>query len=394
MRSLAAIALPVLLAGCGGLPEIPLPEIPFMAAKPSGLCAGNGVVVSADFPAAGRHDCVVGPDGEIVVSVDHEPTLVEGINPSPWYAFKLTSDAPRDQKITLDYTDYKHRYTPLYTLDRKVWNEMTPEGVKLNERKTRATFTVKLAKGDNWVAGQMLSDSEDNVRWTRDALSGKGFSETRYGTSLRDRPLIGFSGGGSLHAIVILTRQHPPETSGQDAYRGFVDRLIERNDDKAKAFRARTKVIVAPMPNPDGVDGGYWRLNAGGTDLNRDWTKLTQPETKALTGWIQKETAGRPVVAMMDFHSTDRSVIYAPPLNSPSPTIGFLTALKTKLDTLKQPPEWSYAHRADSGNSKSWALETLKAPGITVELWDDIPWSEADALGRAAADAMIDYFTK
>ena len=60
--------------------------------------------------------------------------------------------------------------------------------------------------------------------------------------------------------------------------------------------------------------------------------------------------------------------------------------------TLAHPPEWNYAHRADSGNSKSWALETLKAPGITVELWDQIPAADARALGAAAADALIEYF--
>jgi hypothetical protein len=98
---------------------------------------------------------------------------------------------------------------------------------------------------------------------------------------------------------------------------------------------------------------------------------------------------------MMDFHSTDKTVIYAPPLTSPSPTIDFLHALKTKFDTtLAQPPEWNYAHRADSGNSKSWALETLKAPGITVELWDQIPTADARALGSAAADALIEYFSR
>ncbi len=160
-------------------------------------------------------------------------------------------------------------------------------------------------------------------------------------------------------------------------------------------FRARHRIILAPMPNPDGVDGGYWRLNAGGMDLNRDWVTLTQPETKALTGWIKEQAGDRRVVSMMDFHSTDKTVIYAPPLTAPSPTIDFLKALKTKFDTtLPKPPEWNYAHRADSGNSKSWALETLKAPGITVELWDQIPTEDARALGAAAADALIDYFAK
>jgi hypothetical protein len=55
-------------------------------------------------------------------------------------------------------------------------------------------------------------------------------------------------------------------------------------------------------------------------------------------------------------------------------------------------PEWSYGHNANGGTSKGWALEQLNAPGITVELWDQIPDAEARALGAAAADALIDYF--
>jgi hypothetical protein len=94
---------------------------------------------------------------------------------------------------------------------------------------------------------------------------------------------------------------------------------------------------------------------------------------------------------MMDFHSTDRTVIYAPPLDAASPTIGFLPALKTAFDSaLKAPPAWSYAHNANGGTSKGWALEQLKAPGITVELWDQIPFSDARAVGAAAADALVE----
>jgi hypothetical protein len=97
---------------------------------------------------------------------------------------------------------------------------------------------------------------------------------------------------------------------------------------------------------------------------------------------------------MMDFHSTDRTVIYAPPLDAPSPAIGFLPALKDRLDgSLAMPPDWSFAHNANGGTSKGWALEALKAPGVTVELWDQIPAADARALGAAAADALIEYFT-
>lgn len=385
-----AVALSLALAACQ---SAPLP-IPFMGSSaPKGICAGAGFVIDTEFAAAGRHACVIAPDGSAVISVDHEPAVVEGINPSPWFAFRVTSEEARHLAVTLDYTDYNHRYAPWISTDNHAWTPLPADRVTLNDRKTRATLKLDVPKGAMWVAGQPVSSAEDNVNWTRDALSGRGFDGQRYGKSLEGRDLVGFVGGGGIDAIVVLTRQHPPETSGQEAYRGFLERLLKRTDAPAIAFRARHRIIIAPMPNPDGVDRGYWRLNAGGVDLNRDWVTQTQPETRALASWIKEQAGNRHVVSMMDFHSTDKTVIYAPPLTAPSPTIDFLKALKTKFDTtLAHPPEWNYAHRADSGNSKSWALETLKAPGITVELWDQIPAADARALGAAAADALIEYF--
>jgi len=386
-RALAASGLAASgLAGCAILPG-------YVASRES-ICAGSGVALDAAFPSAGRHDCIIAPDGGVVISVDHEPAVVEGINPSPWFAFRIMSDAPRQLAVTLDYTDYSHRYTPYLSTDGANWTALSADRVTLNEKKSRASLRLDLPRGALWVAGHPLSPSRDNIEWTRRALRGHGFREERYGKSLEGRPLIGFVGGGGIDAIVMLTRQHPPETTGQEGYRGFVERLIGREDEAARSFRARNRIILAPMPNPDGVDGGHWRLNAGGMDLNRDWVQFTQPETRALSAWIKEQAGARRVVSMMDFHSTDRTVIYAPPLDAPSPTIGFLPALKDKFDSsLAAPPEWTFSHNVDGGTSKGWALEALKAPGITVELWDEIAPSEARALGAAAADALIEYFT-
>jgi hypothetical protein len=379
---LIAAAAPALLGGCE-----------MLSPAPTGICIAPGIVIDTDFPGAGRHDCIIAPDGSIVVSVDHEPALVEGINPSPWFAFRITSTTAREVRLTLDYTDYEHRYTPFFSIDGRTWVQLPEERVTLNERKSRATLRLDTPKGTTWIAGQPLSPSTDNVDWTRRMLAARGFTEMRYGTSLEGRPLVGFVGGGGIDAVVMMTRQHPPETSGQEAYRGFVERLVTRDDAKALTFRARHRIILAPMPNPDGVDGGHWRLNAGGVDLNRDWGEFTQPETKALSSWILAQAGTRKVVAMMDFHSTDRTVIYSPPLTSSSPTIDFLPALKAAFDAkLPSPPAWSYSHSPTGGTAKGWALEALKAPGITVELWDHIPPADARALGAAAADALIDHF--
>ena len=391
----AALAFAVCLGGCQYVPELPaLPS--FGPQKPLAICSGGGLSIDTDFAAAGLHHCVFGPSGEVVVQVDHEPTLVEGINPSPWFAFRISTEAATSTTLTLDYTDYTHRYIPWISRDGRKWEQLPADRVTLNERKTRATLKLELQPGQTLIAGQPVSSAADNVAWTRNALAGRDFNEMKYGASREGRDLIGFVGGGGIEAIVVLTRQHPPETSGQDAYRAFVERLVTRQDEKAFAFRGRHRIIIAPMPNPDGVDNGYWRLNAGGMDLNRDWGKFTQPETKALSEWIVAQAGGRRVVSMMDFHSTDKSVIYAPPLDSPSPTIGFLPFLKQTLDagTITPPPEWSYNHNPNGGTSKGWALEALKAPGITVELWDQIPTSDARKIGAAAADALIEYFAR
>ncbi len=384
------------LAGCGGVSMPTLPAMPaLLSSGGEKICAGAGLNVEIGFPSAGRHACIMTPEGNVVVSVDHEPALVEGINPSPWFAFKVNADDARTATFTLDYTDYKHRYAPWVSTNGRDWSQLAPDRLTLNERKSRATLRLDLPKGTIWVAGQPLSPSSDNIEWTRRTLAGAGFDEKKYGTSLQGRPLVGFVGGGGLEALVIMTRQHPPETSGQEAYRGFLERLMTRKDDTANKFRVRTRIIIAPMPNPDGVDGGYWRLNGGGMDLNRDWTNQTQPETRTLAAWIKEQAGDRRVMSMMDFHSTDRTVIYAPPLDAPSSSIAFLPFLKAAFDTnLAKPPEWSYAHNVNGGTSKGWALEQLKSPGLTVELWDQIPAADARALGATAADAVIEYFTR
>lgn len=358
-------------------------------------CAGDGVAIYADFPVAGRHDCAIAPDGSVIVSVDHEPTVLDGINPSPWFAFRIHSDRAGQRAIVLDYTDYKHRYSPEISADGRDWRALPESQIAISEDETRATLTLDLAAGDLWVAGQPLVTSREQVEWTRRQVRPAGFSEVTYGESLQGRPLIGFLGGNqaSDQMVVALTRQHPPETTGQDAFRGFVTRLTDADTPAIVGFLGRHKILLAPMPNPDGVDGGHWRLNRGGIDLNRDWGPFTQPESRALSEWIKRESEGRQVIAFMDFHSTNRDVIYAPPLDAPSPTIDFLPFLEQRLnEQLSAPPQWSYAHNENGGTSKGWALEALNAPGITVELWDETWQDDAKRIGVIAADALAAYF--
>jgi hypothetical protein len=227
--------------------------------------------------------------------------------------------------------------------------------------------------------------------WMRAALEGRGFEEVEYGRSVDGRPLIGYVGGEGAELVVAITRQHPPETTGAAAFRAFVTRILS-DTPEAHAFRANHRILFAPAPNPDGVLRGHWRWNNGGIDLNRDWQRMTQPETQGLIGFITGQADGRATVAFLEFHSTGRNVIYAPPLDSPSPTIGLLPFLRDRFEAnMRNPPAWSYNHTPETGNSKGWALERLAAPGVTVELDDLASPATTQRIGEIVADALIAY---
>jgi len=100
--------------------------------------------------------------------------------------------------------------------------------------------------------------------------------------------LLEIDEANSKKALLIISRQHPPEVTGFIAMKSFIE-TIAGDSEQAKVFRQKFKVYNVPLMNPDGVDNGHWRHNMGGIDLNRDWQAFNQPETRAvLIGYLQK----------------------------------------------------------------------------------------------------------
>jgi murein tripeptide amidase MpaA len=352
------------------------------------LCTAGPVRVSADFACAGRHACMDAAPGSVTLSVKPEN---KPINKSPWYAFKLETDVATQIRVTLAYDGADHRYHPKWTTDGRTWKLLPSRHVEVDDQNDRATLTLDLPAGMTVVAAQAIETPDAMLGWARAALSG--FEENEYGKSIDGRPLIAFRAGGESGdgLVVALTRQHPPETTGAAAFRAFAEK-IAADTPQARAFRAGHRVLLAPMTNPDGVMRGHWRHNAGGVDLNRDWGPFTQPETRSLARLIEAEAKGRRVVAFFDFHSTDRTVTYAPPRESSEAITAFLTHLRAHYEAhLKNPPKWSYGAK-NPGAAKNWALSAFNAPGMTIELDDAVPPTDAHNLGEATAVATISYF--
>jgi cytosolic carboxypeptidase protein 6 len=352
------------------------------------ICEANGVRVSVDFPAGGRHPCRVTDAGEIVLDVMPEGRPING---SPWYAFRLDANADTRARITLDYGDYEHRYAPKYTRDGTNWASVRRRDVIVSPDERRVTMSLSVREGTTFITAQPIETPNAVHGWARATLAAHRFEQVEYGRSIDGHPLIGYRGGEGSDLVVAITRQHPPETTGAVAFRAFVERIMS-DTPEARAFRARHRILLAPMPNPDGVLRGHWRWNNGGLDLNRDWREFTQPETRALRDFIQGEAQDRRTIAFFDFHSTRRNVVYAPPLDAASPTIDFLPLLRQRLDRIVSPPlPWTFSHSETGNTSKRWALEALRAPGLTMELDDEATEAEAQRIGRAVADALMAY---
>ncbi len=155
-------------------------------------------------------------------------------------------------------------------------------------------------------------------------------------TEGRSLKMMSFGNLKSKKNIVVISRQHPARSDGIFRHAGFCRSHASRLS-STRAFLKEWAVFVIPMMNPDGVDGGHWRHNAGGVDLNRDWTVFNQPEGRAVSAFLSRreaESGGRFYFGI-DFHSTWDDIYYPMDRKFQSSAPGliyeWLDAIKTSI---------------------------------------------------------------
>ena len=318
------------------------------------------------------------------------------INPSPWYAFRLWADSRHNITLELKYTHSKHRYSPKISRDGRSWTSLNENLVRLNTDSTMASILLEIGPDTLWVAAQELHSSGRVKKWCIDQALNPGAEYLTLGKSRLNRDLIGLDIGigdkNKKDIIAVLSRQHPPEVTGYLAMQAFVETILEDNP-LSNDFRRKYRVLVFPLMNPDGVDLGHWRHNAGGIDLNRDWAYYRQPEVKQVANHLVKECIRNKseLVLGLDFHSTYNDVYYTPDHTIRSTLEGFkdywLMGIENAL------PDYE-AHDspgpATSPTSKNWFYRQFEAEGITFEIGDNTPREFIQAKGRAAAIEMME----
>ncbi len=331
-------------------------------------------------------------DSTYIVRITPENTP---INNSAYYAFEINSTVTQTLYLQFDYpAPYTHRYIPKIKRGA-VWQ--MAQAHQIDTLAGRTQLKLSQLKGKVRVAAQELQNSGHVAQWAKQLVAQRPLIEFKtIGASNLGRPIwvmdIQQGEAKEKPVIVFLTRQHPPEVTGYLAFKAFMEEVL-KDTALSRDFFDKYHILAFPLVNPDGVDLGHWRHNAGGVDTNRDWGKYRQPEIKAIVKYIdktlRKEKAD--LVLGLDFHSTWFDVFYTNKERVSTPYPAFLSQWFTALE--KRIPNYKVNEKASNSTqpvSKGWLLYGHKAVGVTYEIGDETVRDSIRLIGQTSAKAMME----
>ncbi len=327
------------------------------------------------------------------------------INVSPWYAFKVWSENQKEITIKLSYQDSRSRYYPKISTDGVSFKAIDSSAFKgINKGngdfgiKAAPEFAeIKLTIGEKptWISAQELYTSTQVKTWM-DSLSTKPYiNNYKIGESTEKKPMQLLEINANIDAkkaVMIISRQHPPEVTGFLAMKSFIETLSS-DTEQAKKFRETHTVFVVPLMNPDGVDNGHWRHNMGGIDLNRDWQNFNQPETKSVRNFLRnKDKEGYEFVFGADFHSTWDDIYY--PLDTIATgdkgkiVFDWIESISNRLPQ-KQTNVKASIELSPTMVSRTYFFVNHGMPAVVFELGDNTPRPFLKEKGKVAAEELM-----
>ncbi len=356
-----------------------------------------GIYASNEFDGARLNGLKKENDSTAVLLINPEN---EPINNSAYYAFKIWSKTPKSFYLKFQYPKgYKHRYAPKLKKDK---NWFIIDSTNFLKRDSIVTIKLKLDKSPLTVAAQQINSSSDVKLWYTNLIKGKEdyvhFSNFGKSTLGRNLPVLDIYKGDKKNKdiIVLLTRQHPPEVTGYFAFQEFLKTILTQSN-ISDIFLNKYRVLAFPIMNPDGVDLGHWRHNAGGVDTNRDWSIYNQPEVKQTVEYITKTLRKNKakVILGLDFHSTYKDVFYTNTIRKGTTLPNFIDDWFKALE--QNIPNYKVNEAAGNSTkpvSKGWFLYGHNATGITYEIGDATPKDRIKLIGKVTAEQMMRVLLK
>ena len=350
-----------------------------------------GVHASNKFDGARLNGFKILNDSTAKVIITPENTP---INNSPYYAFSIWSDYQRPFYLTFDYPEgFKHRYTPKLKRSGR-WSII--DSTKIFKKDTIVTIKVELDRQPLTIAAQEIQSSRDVSNWYTPLIQNHSYAhKNSIGQSTLGRDLVVLDinkpSSRKKELVVLMTRQHPPEVTGYYAFQSFLETILD-NSELSDTFLESYRVLAFPLMNPDGVDLGHWRHNAGGVDTNRDWSKYRQPEVRHAVGYVHDimKREEMELVLGLDFHSTWYDVFYTNTKREETAMPEFVDrwflALENNIEDYKVNEQ---AGNSKKPVSKGWFLYGHNAVGITYEIGDATPKDNIEKFGSISSKEMM-----
>ncbi|MCW9707097.1 M14 family metallopeptidase [Fodinibius salsisoli] len=355
--------------------------------------SADGIWVSNEFDGARMSNFYQVNDSlyRLIIEAENYP-----VNNSPWYAFKIHSDSTREIDLQLSYKEGDHRYIPKLSSNGKQWQPIADSNIQVD---TSGTATLRLSLDDGqplWISAQELLTYNNMLYWADSIRSTSPTQLDTVGYSHQQRPVvkmtIGQAASTQPQGVLIITgRQHPPEVTGGLASQVFIETLAA-DTPLANSFREEFEIRAYPLVNPDGVQGGHWRHNGAGVDLNRDWQAFNQPETRAIRDDLLplKDDANRSVYYGIDFHSTNENIFY--PINRDITTFPDDFTYRWIEDLEKVFPATHFAVEpfdTSSPIAKNWIFHTFGADAVTYEVDDRADRQKLRRVSQEAAQIIM-----
>jgi hypothetical protein len=125
---------------------------------------------------------------------------------------------------------------------------------------------------------------------------------TTLGRTPQGRPLVmaevtDFQSTYPQSTLFIIGRQHGTEAAGSESALALLQHFAAAPTQLEQDILKYLRLVAVPVANPDGM-AGHHRDNANGVDLNRDWGRLSQPETRLIEAAVRRERPN----AILDLH--------------------------------------------------------------------------------------------
>ena len=350
----------------------------------------DGITVSNEFDGARMNGFTKVNDTLYQISIHPENAP---INMSPWYSFKIKAEVDKEVYLHLSYKDGKHRYYPDISRNGLDWQPFDSTRYMLHENDS-AILKLDLSTQYQWISAQELMTSKHNESWVNEVAALGFVTKQSIGTSRNGITIsaLKIAVDEKQPLLVVISRQHPPELTGYIAMKAFMKEIIA-DTELSKKFRAQFGTVLVPMMNPDGVDNGHWRHNAGGVDLNRDWQYFNQPEIDQFQKYVhqQVKNGDHSVALGLDFHSTHEDLLYTFNNETFPESKGIV---KKWIRRLRQAFPGETITEEDGGAespvSKNWFLHEFKAESVTYEVGDDTPRAFVEEKGKVSAQIIME----